>query len=181
MIRVKQSTTTPTRLQCCRESRAMNIQQHGGFFVAGLTARTNNAHEMSGKGKIGNVWQAFPAAESGRQDTRTESASISSPSTPTTRPTTPATTPIFWTPRPRPPKPCQQTLPSNTFLPAVTPYSPPTAARSCRSSRRYGNASGLCPPNELGGTRAFKTDYEIYDQRAADPENAQIDVYIGLR
>jgi predicted transcriptional regulator YdeE len=36
-------------------------------------------------------------------------------------------------------------------------------------------------PEELGGIRAFQTDYEIYDQRAADPANAQIDVYIGLR
>src|SRR5260370_30557850 len=43
----------------CRESRAMNIHQHAGFYIAGLTARTNNAHEMSGKGKIGNVWQQF--------------------------------------------------------------------------------------------------------------------------
>jgi predicted transcriptional regulator YdeE len=34
--------------------------------------------------------------------------------------------------------------------------------------------------DELGGRRAFKTDFEIYDQRAADPENAQVDVYIGL-
>jgi predicted transcriptional regulator YdeE len=33
----------------------------------------------------------------------------------------------------------------------------------------------------LGGTRAFLTDYEVYDQRAADPQNSQIDVYIGLR
>ena len=37
----------------------MNIQQHAGFYIAGLTARTNNAHEMFGKGKIGNVWQEF--------------------------------------------------------------------------------------------------------------------------
>lgn len=37
----------------------MNIQQHDGFYVVGLTARTNNAQEMSGKGKIGEVWQEF--------------------------------------------------------------------------------------------------------------------------
>src|ERR1700744_987884 len=37
----------------------MSVQQHAGFYVAGLTARTNNAHEMSGKGKIGDVWQTF--------------------------------------------------------------------------------------------------------------------------
>jgi predicted transcriptional regulator YdeE len=36
-------------------------------------------------------------------------------------------------------------------------------------------------PEELGGTRAFRTDYEIYDQRSTDPENAQVDVYVGLR
>ena len=37
----------------------MKIEHQPGFYVAGLTARTNNAHEMSGKGKIGNVWQDF--------------------------------------------------------------------------------------------------------------------------
>lgn len=37
------------------------------------------------------------------------------------------------------------------------------------------------PKSEPGGNRAYKTDFEIYDQRAADPENAQVDVYIGLK
>jgi len=34
---------------------------------------------------------------------------------------------------------------------------------------------------ELGGERAYKADYEIYDQRAADPHNAQVEIRIGLR
>ena len=29
--------------------------------------------------------------------------------------------------------------------------------------------------------RAYKTDFEIYDQRAQDPQNAQIDIYVGLK
>ena len=29
--------------------------------------------------------------------------------------------------------------------------------------------------------RAYKTDFEIYDQRAQNPQNAQIDIYIGLK
>ena len=37
----------------------MNIQHQPGFHVAGITARTNNANEMSGKGKIGGIWQEF--------------------------------------------------------------------------------------------------------------------------
>ncbi|XWK49290.1 hypothetical protein RBB78_18605 [Tunturiibacter empetritectus] len=34
---------------------------------------------------------------------------------------------------------------------------------------------------ELGGTRSFRADYEVYDQRSTDPEKAQIEVYVGLR
>ena len=37
------------------------------------------------------------------------------------------------------------------------------------------------PPAELGGRRAFVTDYEIYDERAADPANSQVDVYVGIK
>lgn len=29
--------------------------------------------------------------------------------------------------------------------------------------------------------RAYKTDFEIYDQRAQDPQNAQVDIYIGVK
>lgn len=35
--------------------------------------------------------------------------------------------------------------------------------------------------HQLGGTRAYRADYEVYDQRAADPQNSQVDVYVGLK
>ena len=35
-------------------------------------------------------------------------------------------------------------------------------------------------PEELGGKRAFLTDYEIYDRHAADPTNAQVEIHLGL-
>ena len=31
------------------------------------------------------------------------------------------------------------------------------------------------------GQRAYRADFEIYDQRAADPNNAQLDIYIRLK
>jgi len=31
------------------------------------------------------------------------------------------------------------------------------------------------------GQRAFQADFEVYDERAADPENTQVDIYIGLK
>lgn len=35
-------------------------------------------------------------------------------------------------------------------------------------------------PNELGGKRRYATDYEVHDARASDPNNIEIDIYIGL-
>jgi predicted transcriptional regulator YdeE len=31
------------------------------------------------------------------------------------------------------------------------------------------------------GQRAYRADFELYDQRAADPNNAQVDIYIGVK
>jgi len=37
------------------------------------------------------------------------------------------------------------------------------------------------PKSAPGGDRAYRADFEIYDERAADPQNLQADVYIGIR
>jgi predicted transcriptional regulator YdeE len=33
----------------------------------------------------------------------------------------------------------------------------------------------------LGGTRAYKADFELYDQRSQNPQDSQVDLYIGLK
>jgi predicted transcriptional regulator YdeE len=35
-------------------------------------------------------------------------------------------------------------------------------------------------PDELGGTRGYRTDFELYDERARDQNNTALDIYIGL-
>ena len=35
--------------------------------------------------------------------------------------------------------------------------------------------------HQLGGPRAYRADFEVYDQRAADPQSSQVDVYIGVK
>lgn len=37
------------------------------------------------------------------------------------------------------------------------------------------------PHSAVGGNRVYRADYEIYDERAADPANAQVDVYVGIK
>lgn len=34
--------------------------------------------------------------------------------------------------------------------------------------------------NDFGGERAYIADFEVYDQRAIDPTNTSLDIYIGI-
>jgi predicted transcriptional regulator YdeE len=40
---------------------------------------------------------------------------------------------------------------------------------------------GLEDRAQLGGKRAYKTDFEVYDLRARDPQDSQIDIYVGVK
>ena len=37
------------------------------------------------------------------------------------------------------------------------------------------------PKDALGGERAYQTDYELYDERARNPADSVVDLYIGVR
>jgi len=34
---------------------------------------------------------------------------------------------------------------------------------------------------QLGGPRAYKADFEVYDQRSQNPQDSQVDLYVGLK
>lgn len=36
-------------------------------------------------------------------------------------------------------------------------------------------------PTDLGGERRYDADFEVYDERAFDPRNAVVDIYIGIK
>lgn len=35
--------------------------------------------------------------------------------------------------------------------------------------------------DDFGGDRAYQADFEIYDERASDPANTRLDIYIGVK
>jgi predicted transcriptional regulator YdeE len=37
------------------------------------------------------------------------------------------------------------------------------------------------PKSALGGDRAYKTDFELYDQRAKNPADSVVDLYVAVR
>lgn len=36
-------------------------------------------------------------------------------------------------------------------------------------------------PESLGGERRYHTDFEVYDERASNPQNTILDIYIGVK
>jgi predicted transcriptional regulator YdeE len=158
----------------------MNLQQHSGFYVAGITARTNNAQEMSGKGKIGEVWQSF--LEPGLVAKIPNKIGVDLVAVYTDYETNHTGHYTYLLGIPIASK---ETLSRNLTVKHVRP------GYYAVFSSRKGPITKVVPeiwqriwamsPAELGGKRAFQTDFEIYDQRATDPENAQIDVYVGLQ
>jgi predicted transcriptional regulator YdeE len=37
------------------------------------------------------------------------------------------------------------------------------------------------PKNALGGDRTYRADFEVYDQRAQNPADAVVDLYVAVR
>jgi predicted transcriptional regulator YdeE len=37
------------------------------------------------------------------------------------------------------------------------------------------------PKSAVGGDRVYGADFEIYDERASDPQSVQVDIYLGIK
>jgi len=161
-------------------NRGMNIQQRDGFYVVGLTARTSNAQETSGKAKIGEVWQEFLQPDLVAKIPDKIGVDLIAVYTDYETDHTGHYTYLLGIPISS-----AEALPSNLTVKHI-PAGRYAVFRSGRGPKKEVVSAvwqriWSLSPKQLGGKRAFKSDFEIYDQRAADPENAQIDVYVGLR
>jgi predicted transcriptional regulator YdeE len=163
-----------------RENASATPKQEDPFWVAGYSIRTNNADEISGRGRIGNLWRRFiqhnlAASLPNRvdqslvvvysdygSDERGEygyllGARVSS---------------------------IEHLRPQMSYRKIVAgPYAVFTTSVGPRvlALQAAWQSIWSSSPAELGGQRAFLTDYELYDRRSADPDHAQIEIHIGLR
>lgn len=159
---------------------SISMKQMAGFDVMGISARTDNASEMSGRGEIGKIWQKFmdehlaatiPAKvgneiialyteyESDQQGRYTYLLGVKVSSI--------AHVPQGFTGRHVPPG----------RYAVFTSEKGPLANVVPKAWQQIWATS----PQHMGGTRAFLSDYEIYDERAQNPANGQVDLYVGLR
>jgi predicted transcriptional regulator YdeE len=149
------------------------------FYVAGFQARTKNADEASGNGKIGPLWQRiFQDNLASRIPNRADAALT-----------------VVYSGYASDEKGDYDYLlgarvTSVDHLPEGMSWKKVEPGNYAVILTDTGEMPGVLqaawqkiwrmPATEMGGKRAFVTDYEIYDARSADPKHAQVEIHIGL-
>jgi predicted transcriptional regulator YdeE len=158
----------------------MKTQEQGPFYVAGYSVRTNNAAESGPNGKIGPLQARFLRENLAATIPHRIGA---------------ATFAVYSDYASDEKGDYTYTLGTRVTsvdgLPAGMSYRKVAAGRYAVIITEKGPVQKVVPaawqslwklpPNYLGGKRAFLTDYEIYDERAADPQDAQVEFHIGLK
>jgi len=156
------------------------IVQEPGFTVIGISARTTNAIEMSGRGVIGNEWNRFMNdGLLGKIPHRTDT-NILALYTDYESDHTGAYTFILGTKVSSadnvPPGMVIKEVPPGKYAVFATARGP--AAKVVPQSWQLINS---LPKSAPGGDRIYQCDFEVYGPSAADPQHAQVDIYVGIR
>jgi predicted transcriptional regulator YdeE len=150
------------------------------FTMIGVAARTSNAKEMTGEGVIGKLWgrlatEGFVSKIPNKVDSTIVAAYTDYASD----------------------KDGEYTfilgakVSSNAEVPAGMIATTIPGGRYAVFTSEKGPASKVVveawkqiwsvPQTQPGGDRAYKADYELYDERARDPQNTQVDIYVGIK
>jgi predicted transcriptional regulator YdeE len=158
----------------------MNIQQHTGFYIVGVAARTDNAAERNGKGRIGEIWQRLFRDNLAAKIPNKLGINLIAVYTDYETDQNGQYTYLLGLPVSSihnvPAKFVAKHIPGGRYAVVTSNRGPVTKVVPEMWQRIWSMSVA-----ELGGMRSFRADYEVYDQRAADPEKAQIEVYVGLR
>jgi predicted transcriptional regulator YdeE len=149
------------------------------FYVAGWLVRTNNADEAGGNGKIGPLWQRIMQQDLvGQIPNRTNGALIIVYSNYASdengeygyllgaRVSSVENLPAGMNWRKIEPGAYAVILTDRGQMPGVL---------QAAWARIWKMTSA-----ELGGKRAFVTDYEVYDERSGNMQSAQVEIHLGL-
>ncbi|HKV78934.1 MAG TPA: serine hydrolase [Candidatus Sulfotelmatobacter sp.] len=164
------------------KGEAMNpkVVEQDGFTVIGITARTTNAKEMTPDGVIGKQWmRIFQEGVLGKIPNKADAHIVAVYSDYTSdhngeytyllgaRVTSDAEVPEGMV---------SKKIPGGKFAMFTSDKGP--APQVVPATWMKINS---LPQNAIGGDRLYRADYEIYDERAGDPQNLQMDVYVGIR
>ena len=171
----------PKKLRSQAETRmSAKIVEEPGFTVAGIAVRTSNATEMSAGGVIGKQWARLMQEDLLAKIPNKADASIVAVYTDYAsdkdgdytyllgaRVASDAGVPSGMV---------TKKIQGGKFAVFTTDKGP--APKVVPETWRRINS---LPKSSVGGDRLYQADFEVYDQRAADPQNLQADVYVGIR
>jgi predicted transcriptional regulator YdeE len=150
------------------------------IYVAGFLVRTTNAKEMDGNGEIPKLWTRFIQQNLGAQIPNRVGQSLMVVYSDYASDEKGEYTYLLGAP-----VTSVDGLPSNLSFRRIPPgsYATLTTAQGplIQVLQSAWKQIWTSTPVQLGGPRAFVADYEIYDQRSADPNNAQVEVHVGLQ
>ena len=155
------------------------IVEQAGFTVVGIAIRTSNANEMSGKGVIPQQWNRFMSEDLlGKIPNKVDSNILAVYSDYESDANGAYTFMLG-----------ARVSSTDSVPPGMVAKKIP-AARYAVFISETGFVGKVVPETwsriwavpkaEPGGNRTYKADFEVYDQRAANPQNAEVNIYVGI-
>ena len=161
-------------------SMSPKIVQQPEFIVAGIAARTSNAKEMTADGVIGKQWARLMQEDVLAKIPEKADASIVAVYTDYASDKDGEYTYLLGA-----------RVTSDTALPGGITGKKISAGKFAVFTTEKGPGPKVVPEawmrinslskSALGGDRTYRADYEIYDERARDPQNLQAEVYVGIK
>jgi predicted transcriptional regulator YdeE len=163
------------------EGSAVKIVHKSSFSVIGVEVRTSNAKEATADGIIGKQWQKFFQDGTLEQIPNKSGSDLYAVYSDYAGDHNGEYSFLIGTRvkdgSTAPPGFVLKTIPSGKYA-VVTTESGPVAKVVVAAWQRVWQ---LEEAHELGGVRAYKADFEVYDQRATDLENSVVDLYVGVK
>ena len=165
-----------------QNATAPRIVEQSAFSVVGIEASSNRGKEEGPDAIVGKLWQQFTSQNLINRIPARVDPSIIAVYTDFSNDGHGEITLILGAkvqPVPNPVIPdgmVVKTVPAGRYAVFTTERGP--AAKVVPETWKRIFAYFESPQN---GQRAFQADYEVYDQRSADPNNVQVDIYVGLK
>jgi CubicO group peptidase (beta-lactamase class C family)/predicted transcriptional regulator YdeE len=162
------------------EAMSPKVVDQDGFTVIGIAARTSNAKEMTPDGAIGKQWmRIFQEGVLGKIPNKADTYIVAVYTDYSSdhngeytyllgaRVTSDAEVPEGMV---------AKKIPGGKFAVFTSDKGP--APQVVPATWMKINS---LPQNAAGGDRLYRADYEIYDERARNPQSLQVDVYVGIK
>jgi predicted transcriptional regulator YdeE len=150
------------------------------FIVAGITARTSNSKEMTADSVIGKQWARLVEEGLLAKIPNKADASIVAVYTDYASDKDGEYTYVLGTRVTSdgglPPGIVSKKIPAGKFAVFTTEQGPGPKVVPGMWMR-----INSLPKSAVGADRTYRADYETYDERARDPQNLQVDVYVGIK